>query len=70
MSEKTIETKVEVMLTELRIAKEDIREIKEAMKQEYISRQEFEPIKKIVYGLVSVILLGVIGALIKVVIVG
>lgn len=46
----------------------DIKEIKDSLKADYVKREEFLPVKNIVYGLVSVILVAVIGALITLVI--
>lgn len=43
--------------------KKDITEINLLVKDNYVRREEFNPVQKIVYGLVSVILMGVIGAL-------
>jgi len=37
--------------------------IKKAMEERYVSKDSFEPVKKVVYGLVGAILLGVIGAI-------
>lgn len=34
------------------------------MQKRYITKEEFEPVKKIVYGLVSLILVSVIGAIV------
>lgn len=48
--------------------KEDLRDIKNKLEADYVTRQEFDPVKKIVYGLVSVILLAVVGALVTLVI--
>lgn len=48
--------------------KKDIIEIKLLINNNYVRREEFNPVQKIVYGLVSVILLGVIGALLALVI--
>lgn len=48
--------------------KKSIGEIQENMKNDYISRAEFDPIKNIVYGMVSIILVGVIGAIVALVI--
>lgn len=48
--------------------KKDITEIKLLITQNYVRREEFNPVQKIVYGLVSVILMGVMGALIALVI--
>jgi hypothetical protein len=42
-------------------------EIKVKLESEYVTQDEFEPVKKIVYGMVGVILLAVIGALITLV---
>ena len=48
--------------------KDGVREIKDTIKRDYITRNEFEPIKKIVYGLVSLILMGVVTAVLALVI--
>ncbi len=41
----------------------DITEIKILVTNNYVRREEFNPVQKIVYGLVTVILMGVVGAL-------
>jgi len=46
----------------------DIAEIKESLKADYTKREEFLPVKNIVYGMISVILVAVVGALIALVI--
>ena len=48
--------------------KKDITEIKLLVTQNYVRREDFNPVQKIVYGLVTVILMGVIGALMALVI--
>jgi len=53
-----INTKLESALIEIR-----------SFKEEYVTQKEFSPIKSIVYGMVSVILLGVISALVALVLV-
>jgi len=55
--------------TELRYIRRDLDDIKAKLNSGYVSRDEFEPIKKIVYGLVSLILVGVVGALTSLIIV-
>ena len=45
-----------------------IGEIDKKLEQSYVTIKEFEPIRNLVYGLVGLILLGVITALIKLVI--
>jgi len=48
--------------------KTDIKDIKESMEADYISRVEFNPIQKIVYGMVGLVLLAVLGALVSLVV--
>lgn len=55
---------------DIQYIKRDIAEIKQTIKEskeDYISRAEFNPIKQIVYGLVGLILTGVVGALLTLV---
>lgn len=60
----TIDTKLAVMANNIEYIKSDIIEIKNQLKADYVTREEFGPIKKIVYGLVSLILVAVVGAMI------
>lgn len=68
MNDKTIETELAVLQTQIGQVQKDITEIKELVKEQYVLKSEFDPVRKIVYGLVSVILVGVIGALMTLVI--
>ncbi len=52
----------------LEYIKRDIAEIKEKLDQKYVSKEEFEPIKRIVYGLVGIVLTGVVVSIINVVV--
>ena len=54
--------------TDLDYIKRDIAEIKATIRADYVTREEFSPIKNIVYGLVGIILTSVIGALVALVI--
>ncbi len=56
---------IEYIRTDIIEIKCDIKEIK----GEYISRAEFDPVKKIVYGLVSLILVAVVGAIVALVVI-
>jgi len=47
----------------------DVINIKRALESQYVSRAEFAPIKAIVYGLAALILLGVGGAIVRMVVV-
>src|SRR3990167_2846824 len=67
LTSKTQES-VALMTQDMSYIKEDIREIKDIMNVRYVSRDEFDPIKKIVYGVVGILLSAVIIALAAVVI--
>ena len=53
-----------VILNDLSYIKRDVKEIKDTLKKDYVTRSEFEPIKNVVYGVVGLMLTGVVGALI------
>ena len=61
-------TSLAVILNEVGFIKCEIREIKDKLEAHYVTQDQFEPIKRIVYGLVSVILLSVVGAILALVI--
>ena len=46
----------------------ELKEISEKLDKDYVSRDEFAPIKKIVYGMVGVILLAAVVAMVNLVI--
>jgi hypothetical protein len=64
---KNGKTDLALMSQSIEYIKTDIREIKSKMEADYITREEFDPIKKIVYGLVTLLLTGLVGALMKLV---
>ena len=49
-------------------ATRDIVEMKAMMRQDFVSRNEFDPIKKVVYGMVGLILTAVLTALVGLVV--
>jgi len=57
-----------VIATDVSYIKRDVAEIKNKLEADYVTRQEFDPIKKVIYGLVTLILTGVVGAIISLVI--
>lgn len=59
---------LDVVLTKLDYVQRDVSEIKQKLEKDYVTQDEFEPIKKIVYGMVSVILMTVLAALIALVV--
>lgn len=59
---------VKVMANDLAYVRKDITEIKTQLESHYITKAEFQPVRNIAFGMVTVILLGVSGALIALVI--
>lgn len=68
MTKQSEETKLAVIQTDLTYIKEKLNAVDQKVSTHYVSKEEFEPIKKIVYGLVSLILIAVVGALVALVI--
>lgn len=67
--EQSTETQIAVMIESVGTIKRDVSEIKEKLESHYVTKEEFDPIKKVVYGMVSLILVAVIGALLALVII-
>ena len=61
------DTILAVIQTDLKYIKDDVKEIKDQLKGEYVTKESFEPIRKIVYGLVSVVLIAVVTGLLALV---
>lgn len=59
--------KLAVIQTDLTYIKEKLNAVDNKVSSNYVSKEEFEPIKKIVYGMVSIILVAVVGALVALV---
>ena len=68
MTKPTEKTDIAVIKSNMLDIKEDVRDIKEKLEKNYVTQDQFEPVKKIVYGLVGLILVAVVGALIGLVI--
>ncbi len=68
MPEQSDETKLAIMQNDLTYIKEKLNTVDNKVSTHYVSKEEFEPIKKIVYGVVSLILVGVVGALVALVV--
>lgn len=60
--------KLAVIQNDLTYIKEKMNTIDNKVSNNYVSKEEFEPIKKIVYGVVSLILVAVVGALVALVV--
>jgi len=57
---------VEDMRRELRT---DISKLDDRISKNYVTQEEFEPVKKLVYGVVGLILMSVVGALLALIII-
>ena len=60
---------IAVIKNEIKHIRDGIDEIKDELKTKYVTKEEFNPVKKIVYGAVAFILVGVMGGLLALVIV-
>lgn len=69
IAEQSTETQIAVMVESVGTIKRDVSEIKEKLESHYVTKEEFDPIKKVVYGMVSLVLVAVIGALLALVII-
>lgn len=61
-------TELAVMGNQLDTIESNVNDIKKKLESEYVTRDQFEPVRNIVYGMVSVILLAVVGALVALVV--
>ena len=68
MANQSDETKLAVIQNDLTYIKDKLNAVDVKVSTHYVSKEEFEPIKKIVYGLVSLILIAVVGALVALVV--
>lgn len=68
MDNKDRDTSLDVLANEMKHISRDVSDIKSTLRGSYVTKDEFEPIKKIVYGLVGLILVTVVGGLMGLVI--
>lgn len=66
LASKTTESVV-ILGTDIKYIKDDLSEIKRQMESHYVSRDEFMPVKNIVFGLVGILGVATIGAILKLV---
>lgn len=60
----------EVLSVKIDNISQDVLDIKSKLERQYITREEFDPIKKIVYGFVGIILVAVATAIVALVLKG
>ena len=58
----------DVLLEKINNVQSDVKDIKVKLESKYVTQDQFEPIKKIVYGLVGLVLIAFAGGLINLVI--
>lgn len=63
-----IDTKIAIMNNDIKYIKEKIDEISERMDKDYVTKNEFNPVRIIVYGLVGLILTAVIIGIVNIII--
>lgn len=68
MDNKGRDINLDVIANEMKHISGDVAEIKSTLKGSYVSKDEFEPIKRLVYGLVSLILTAITVAVLGLVI--
>jgi len=67
--EKSDEVQIAVMATDISYIKKSVEEISKKIGEDFVTKDEFEPVKRIVYGLVGLILVAVVGAVLALVII-
>lgn len=68
MANQSDETKLAVISTNVDFIKAEVSEIKRIQQSNFVSKDEFEPIKRLVYGVVGLIMVAVVGAVLSLVI--
>ena len=63
-----ITTDVAVILNKVDYIQSEVRGIKTQLEGEYVTKDRFQPVERIVYGMVGTILLAVLGAVVALVI--
>ena len=63
MADQPIETSLALIEQSLEFIKKDVKQIKDELDGKYVTQNQFEPVKKVVYGLVSLTLISVVGAI-------
>lgn len=57
-----------VILNKVGYIETEVKDIKDKLEKEYVTQDQFQPVKNIVYGMVSTVLLAVVGAIVALVI--
>lgn len=68
MSPKQSNSKLDVIANDISYLKDDVREIKTQITSNYVTKDQFEPVRRLVYGTVGIILTAVIVAVVALVV--
>lgn len=60
--------KLDLLAKDIQYIKDKVNEVSNTLKTDYVTKDQFEPVQKVVYGLVTIILATVVGALLILVI--
>lgn len=63
-----LSTQLAVLISKVGYIETEVKDITKKLESSYVTQDQFEPVKNVVYGLVSIILLAVVGALVGLVI--
>lgn len=63
-----IQTSLALLSQDIRYIQKDIMEIKAKIENDYVTREEFDPIKKISYGLIAIVLTSFIAAVLSLIV--
>jgi len=67
-TEQSMETQIAVAIEQIGGVRKDINALSEKIDNNYVTKSEFEPVQKIVYGLVGMMLVTVVSALLLLVV--
>lgn len=65
-----IRGRCELLNRDLQATRDELAEVKQLLKESFVQRNDYDPVKRIVYGLVGIVLLNVAGALMWLVVKG
>jgi hypothetical protein len=67
-NEESVNIDLALMAKDITYIKADVAEIKRNQNENFVTKSEFDPVKRVVYAMVSLVLLAVAGAVISLVI--
>ena len=67
-NKQLLETTVAVILTKVEYIEKKVEQIEKRIERDYVTKEEFDPIKRVVFGVVGLILLAVVAAVVGLVI--